>query len=109
MIAKVLLNRSFEATLRYVFKPDAVLIDTNEPTAGVSLNPRQIADSMNQTAGGRSSKPCYHIALSPHPSDSLLPQDWKQLGRDFLSRLGLSFHPMVAVLHTVSAFLIGHL
>ncbi|NJL20016.1 MAG: relaxase/mobilization nuclease domain-containing protein [Leptolyngbyaceae cyanobacterium SM1_3_5] len=103
MIAKTLLNRSFEATLRYVLgKEDAKLIYTNEATA-VRGDALQVAKAMAAIAQGRN-KPCYHIALSPAQGDQLAGMDWFNLSRDFLKGMGVDNHQAIAVLHTDADF-----
>lgn len=105
MIGKTVLSGNFEATLRYVYgKEGASTIDATIAAALVQPDPVAIAQEMNADVKDRSSKPCYHIALSPAEGDQLSRQQWKQLSRDFLSELGAEKHHSVVVLHTDATY-----
>ncbi|MEP0913752.1 relaxase/mobilization nuclease domain-containing protein [Leptolyngbya sp. GB1-A1] len=100
MIGKTTLSTSFEGTLRYVYSKPNVMTVGATLTAAFTGDPLQIAKAMDTVARNRSSKPCYHISLSPAQRDVLEVEDWHRISTDFLKGLGADTHQAVAVLHT---------
>ncbi len=51
-------------------------------------------------ANKRTEKPVLHISLNPNPRDNVNDEDFKQIGKDYMERMGYGDQPYVVFKHT---------
>lgn len=100
MKSKIVSGSGFGGVCNYIYDHgDPVMIDGNM-TADA---PRELASEFRQIAAqrGEISKPVIHIALSLPPGDHATPEQWREIVRDYLIKMGLdpSQHQYIAIQH----------
>ncbi|MBE9124763.1 MULTISPECIES: relaxase/mobilization nuclease domain-containing protein [unclassified Coleofasciculus] len=108
MIGNLNQTQSFGDTLRYVLRRRGAELIHNNVSVSWDSQPdyKAIAATMRSTAAlnYRTSKPCFHLSLSPSSEDELKIEDWEDLTLDLLEEMGWGANQAVAVLHTDEEF-----
>lgn len=90
-------------------------VDTNEEVRPVDFQgvaadnvKGAITEMMGVAAGGRASKPLYHVSISPEINERLTDDQWRQAADELGKALNLEGHQRLIVLHTKEGRQHGH-
>lgn len=99
-------SQSFQRTIYYVVGKDkAKFLSTNIPTINndlVDIKNELITAMNDQASKGKTSKPCYHVSISPSDEDlktGISNSVWLDISESFTIKIGLEYHQRVGVLH----------
>lgn len=91
-------------------------VDTNEEVRvlgfqGVAARDVKgaLAEMEAVAAGGKTSKPLYHVSVSPKANEILTAEQWRQTADQLAAALGMEGHQRLIVLHTKEGRQHGHI